>query len=113
MGDMTERRSEVRNMCADMVDVRWRETAAAKWRHGTALLEDISANGACLQLEGALPVGAELRWECSNHKFAGRVRYCVYRDIGYFAGVVFEAGAGWSSEVYTPQHLLDLKRLLC
>ncbi|HUP03025.1 MAG TPA: PilZ domain-containing protein, partial [Bryobacteraceae bacterium] len=79
----------------------------------TALLEDISPSGACLQLEVAVPVGAELLWECPNHRFAGRVRYCNYRDIGYFAGVQFEAGSGWSSDAYQPQHLLDLKRLVC
>jgi len=100
-------------MCADMLEVRWRESSTAKWRHGTALLEDISAGGACLQLEVAVPVGAELRWECPNHRFSGRVKYCTYRDIGYFAGVEFEAGTGWSSQSYTPRHLLDLKRLLC
>ena len=100
-------------MCADMLDVRWREGAAGKWRRGTALLEDISASGACLQIEESVPVGAELRWECHNHKFSGRVCYCTYRDIGFFAGVEFHAGAEWSSKAYTPRHLLDLKRLLC
>jgi hypothetical protein len=113
MASMTERRSEVRHMCADMLEVRWTDRTTGKARHATALLEDISASGACLQLETAVPVGAEMRWECPNHRFVGHVRYCTYREIGYFAGVEFEAGAKWSKQDYTPRHLLDLKRLLC
>jgi hypothetical protein len=113
MENMTERRAEVRNMCADMVDVRWTEGTNGKSRRATALLEDISASGACLQLEIPVPVGAEMRWESPNHQFVGRVRYCTYREIGYFAGVEFDAGARWSKEAYKPRHLLDLKRLLC
>src|SRR5271157_4005253 len=113
MAGMNERRSEVRNMCADMVEVRWNDRTTGKTRHMTALLEDISASGACLQLETAVPVGAEMRWESPNHQFVGHVRYCTYREIGYFAGVEFEAGAKWSKQDYKPRHLLDLKRLLC
>ena len=98
-------------MCADMVEVRWKDRTTGKSRHATALLEDISASGACLQLETAIPAGVEIRWECPNHQFVGRVRYCTYREIGYFAGVEFEVGAEWSKQAYTPRHLLDLKRL--
>jgi len=113
MTSMTERRTEVRNMCADMVEVRWSDRTTGRSRHATALLEDISASGACLQLEIAVPVGIEMRWECPNHQFVGRVRYCTYREIGYFAGVEFEPGAKWSKRAYKPRHMLDLKRLLC
>ena len=113
MGSMTEQRSEVRNMCADMVEVRWNHRSTGKSQHATALLEDISASGACLQFETAIPVGAEMRWECPKHHFVGRVRYCTYREIGYFVGVQFEPGAKWSKRAYTPRHLLDLKRFLC
>jgi hypothetical protein len=108
---MPDRRAEVRNMCADMVEVRWRDKTG-KLRRATALLEDISPSGACLQMEAALPEGAEIRWACANHEFVGRVKYCTYREIGYFAGVEFEPGAKWSKQAYRPRHLLDLKQLL-
>lgn len=100
-------------MCADMVEVRWNEGPTGKSRRATALLEDISASGACLQLEMAVPVGVEMRWACPKHEFVGRVRYCTYREIGYFAGVEFGAGVKWSKQAYKPRHLLDLKSLLC
>lgn len=110
MRDMQERRSEVRVMCADMVEVSWRDRGRS--RRATALLEDISARGACLQLETAVPCGVEIGWECPNQKFVGRVRYCTYREIGYFVGVEFEAGTRWSKRAYEPRHILDLERLI-
>ncbi len=73
-----------------------------------ALLEDIAASGACLQLEEAIPVGTQVRWA----NFRGTVRYCIYREIGYFAGVEFHAATRWSTSEYKPQHLLDPRRLM-
>jgi hypothetical protein len=109
--NMEERRSEVRMLCADMLEVCWKDPTG-KTRRATALLEDISASGACLQLETAVPLGAVIRWESPKQEFKGHVRYCVYREIGYFVGVEFDSTTKWSKKAYRPQHLLDLKRLL-
>lgn len=108
---MRNQRSEIRMLCADMVEVEWRDQAGRKWR-GTALLEDISAAGACLQVESPIPLGAEIRWEGPRTRFEGEVRYCVYREIGYFVGVEFHSDSRWSKKDYRPQHLLDLRRLV-
>ncbi|HTS27015.1 MAG TPA: PilZ domain-containing protein [Bryobacteraceae bacterium] len=108
---MRERRTEVRMLCADMVQVSWRD-ALGKNRRAMGLLEDISPSGACLQLETAVPLGSEIRWRCPRKEFAGHVQYCVYREIGYFIGVEFNGQSRWSKTAYRPQHLLDLKRLL-
>ena len=106
-----ERRAEVRMLCADMVTVSWREVGGRR-RQAIALLEDISPSGACLQLEGPITRGAEIRWHCPRRSFTGRVRYCVYREIGYFIGVQFDSASRWSKRAYKPQHLLDLKHLM-
>ena len=111
MGFMQERRSEIRMLCADMVQVHWK-TPAGKAERGMALLEDISVSGACLQLESAIPLGSEIRWETAGQEFEGSVRYCVYREIGHFVGVQFAGGTKWSRQAYQPQHLLDLERLI-
>ena len=111
MTSMQERRSEVRMLCADMVEVRWKDQAG-RMRKATALLEDIAASGACLQLETAVPLEAEIHWKSPQREFAGRVRYCVYREIGYFVGVEFDPASKWSEETYKPHHLLDLQRLM-
>ena len=105
-----ERRSEARVLCADMVDVWWRDQTG-ELRRATALLEDIARSGACLQLESPLPLGVEIGWDSPRQSFTGRVRYCVYREIGYFAGVEFSESSRWSKKNYHPQHLLDLERL--
>jgi hypothetical protein len=108
---MTNRRSELRMMCADMVDVRWNERSG-KLRRGTALLEDISSSGACLQLEAPIPLGTEIRWMSPRKEFRGYVRYCVYREIGYFIGVEFEPDSRWSKNAFMPQHMLDPQTLV-
>ena len=108
---MDERRSETRMLCADMIDVQWKGRAGSEQRT-TAILEDISSSGACLQVEEPIPLGVEIRWDQPRQKFRGYVRYCVYREIGYFVGVEFEASFKWSKKAFRPQHLLDLQTLV-
>src|ERR1035437_960586 len=108
---MQERRSEVRMLCADMVEVCWKDQAG-KARRATGLLEDISASGACLQMETDVPPEAEIHWESPQQAFGRGVRYCVYREIGYFVGMEFEPESRWRKETYQPQPLLDLQRLM-
>ena len=108
---MQERRSEVRMLCADMLEVCWKDQAG-RTQKATGLLEDISASGACLQLEAAVPLETEIRWESPQQAFTGRVRYCVYREIGYFAGVKCKPKSRGSQKTSQPQHLLDLRRLM-
>lgn len=111
MVNMTNRRSELRMMCADMVEVCWNERSG-KLRSATALLEDISTLGACLQLEMPVPLGVEIRWMSPRQEFKGCVRYCVYREIGYFVGLQFAAETKWSRKEFQPEHMLDMPRLL-
>lgn len=63
-------------------------------------------------MESAVPLSAEVHWNSPRQEFSGRVRYCVYREIGYFVGVEFEPSSKWSRKTFKPQHLLDLKRLV-
>ena len=97
-------------LCADMVDVCW--TAGGRRNRTTALLEDISVHGACLQFEMELPLGAELTIEHGEIRMQGTVRYCVYREIGYFVGIEFQQGSEWSRSRFTPEHMLDLEQLV-
>jgi hypothetical protein len=98
-------------LCADMVDVHWKDHSGKEHR-ATAILEDIAASGACLQLEAPVPLAVEIRWTSAKQQFVGTVRYCVYRDIGYFAGVEFDAAFKWSKSAFKPDHLLDPLTLL-
>ena len=98
-------------MCADLVEVCWKEPAGRK-RKSTALLEDISPSGMCLQFEIPVSIGTIVDVHCPGDKLAGVVRYCVYREIGYFVGVELKPSSRWSRQQFEPQHLLDLEELV-
>jgi PilZ domain len=103
---MEERRSEVRMLCSDLVPIRWEHPAGVQ-RTATAILEDISFSGACLQLETPLDEGVHLSIMPAGTPLRGTVRYCVLRGGGYFAGIRFDDGCRWSIHQYEPMHLLD------
>lgn len=107
---MIDRRSEPRMLCADLVDVRWKDHNG-RTRRAVANLEDISLSGACLQLETKVPVGAPMRISYDQGEFAGVVRYCMYKEIGWYVGVQFEPGCRWNEREFRPMHLLDPRSL--
>ena len=107
---MKERRSEPRLLCADLVEIDWKDDTGRK-RRFMANLEDISLSGACLQLESSIPLESNVRIRYSGGDLVGIVRYCVYREIGYFLGVEFMEGCKWNERAFKPQHLFDPRRL--
>jgi hypothetical protein len=109
--DMLDRRVELRMLCADLVDVKWRDQTG-RTRRGVANLEDISLSGACLQVDRPVALGTALLISYPKGELTGRVKYCVFREIGYFLGIEFEPGSRWSQRHYRPQHLLDPRRLV-
>lgn len=108
---MVNRRVETRLLCADLVDVQWRDPTG-RLRRSVANLEDISLSGACLQVDRPVPLGTKFRIAYPSGKLNGKVKYCVFREIGYFLGIEFEPGSEWSQRSYRPQHLLDPRRLV-
>jgi hypothetical protein len=108
---MLDRRFEPRLLCADMVDVCWKDKGG-RHKKSVANLEDISLTGACLQVEVAIPLETVIRITHAKGELAGIVKYCVFRDIGYFLGIEFEPGSRWSQKQFKPQHLLDPRRLV-
>lgn len=108
---MLERRNEPRMLCADLVNVRWRDKSG-RLRRAVANLEDISLSGVCLQLDMQLAMGTIVQISYPKGEFAGVVRYCVFREIGYFVGIQFDPGCKWSRNHFKPQHLLDPRTLL-
>lgn len=104
-------RAEIRMLCADMVQVCWEQTSSGKCR-ATALLEDISPSGMCLQFEVSIPVGTRVSIRSPGERLTGIVRYCVYREIGYFVGIELQESSRWSREQFEPRHLLDLEELV-
>lgn len=108
---MHNRRIEPRMLCADLVDVQWKDKNG-RTRRAVANLEDISLSGACLQLDIPIPLQANLSIRYPNGQLQGLVCYCVYKEIGYFIGVEFEPGSRWSLRQFRPQHMLDPRSLV-
>jgi hypothetical protein len=109
---MLRERSESRMLCADLVDIRWKDKSG-RGRKATAILEDISSSGACVQIEdGPIPENTAVKICHPKGQLQGTVRYCVFREIGYFVGLQFEADSKWSRKEFQPDHMLDMPRLL-
>src|SRR5580704_12282541 len=104
---MSERRSEPRYMCSELVTIVTRG-AGGPPAEAVANLEDISPSGACLQLEDAIQVGTDIEIVCSQCRLKGKVRYCRFVEIGYDVGVELEPRAAWDRRRFEPDHLLDI-----
>jgi hypothetical protein len=108
---MLRERSESRMLCADLVDIRWKDKSG-RGHKATAILEDISSSGACVQIEGPIPPNTIVKICHPKGELQGTVRYCVFREIGYFVGLQFEPDSKWSRKEFQPDHMLDMPRLL-
>ena len=107
---MQERRMDNRLLCADLVEVIW--TYGGRTERRIANLEDISLSGVCLQLEKELKPETKVIIRYGDGALVGVVRYCTYRDLGYFVGVELAPESRWSTQHYKPEHLLDPRDLL-
>ncbi len=108
---MIDSRLHPRSLCADLVTLEW-EDEAGRPQRASALLEDISPAGACLQTDVPVPVQASVRVAHGLHwSMPCRTAYCSFREIGYFVGLVFDE-EHWKEASFRPQHLLNLAELL-
>jgi hypothetical protein len=94
-------------MCAQMVTVVFQGDDGQK-RRMTAILEDISPGGACIQLEQPIALDTAISILYPHGRYYGTVRHCESGQTGYFAGVQFSPGYRWSRQRFTPEHLLEL-----
>jgi len=107
---MEEKRLEGRFLCADLVRLDWL-TGEDNLRSEQALLEDISPQGACVQLEEPVALGSIVMLKVGTAPFYGHVCYCTFRDGSYFIGLRFSDHTKWSEGIVTPQHLTNLQQL--
>jgi hypothetical protein len=107
---MQDRRSEARILCSDLVAVEWKD-GHGKHRKFMANLEDISPHGACVQLDRPLPLQSKLRLTHPKGILEATVRWCIFREIGYFVGVEFTPGMKWTRKDFRPRHMLDPRKL--
>ncbi|MBV9302885.1 MAG: hypothetical protein JOY62_04510 [Acidobacteriaceae bacterium] len=108
---MQERRLDRRLLCAELVEMIWRDQTGRECRR-VANLEDISHYGACLQVETPILCGTPVSMRYDDNLLSGTIRYCLYQDLGYFLGLEFEESSRWSPRQFRPSHLLDVCRLV-
>ena len=102
------RRRELRNQCADLLKIRWKDSKGNAQRE-TATLEDISAGGVCLKVENPIPPGTPVVILYPSGQYQGRVKHCDTQMDWHFIGVEFEHGYRWSKEHFEPEHLLQFR----
>ena len=105
---MAEKRREPRYMCSELVNVliRYEDHTV---QEAIANLEDISPSGACVQLDDAVRLGADIEIVCSACSFKGKVRNCRHADGRYDVGVAFDESGAWDASRYEPAHLLPIE----
>ena len=98
-------------MCSELVSVAFKKAYGAE-SMVTANLEEISATSALLLSETRIPAGTSLSINCQSNELKGVVASCVVdRELGYFVTVLLAGNSRWSSQWFTPEHLLALPQL--
>jgi len=104
---MLQQRSEPRFLCSDLVKIQMGRGRKSPGET-IANLEDISASGACLQLEQAVLEGTAVEIVCSRCRLRGKVKYCNFVETGYRVGVEFQKRKSWNLRRFEPRHFLDI-----
>ena len=102
-----KQRRENRNLCAELLTIRWTD-GAGDTRNEVGTLEDISETGACLHLENSIPLGSVVTLLYPEGEYLGKIKYCIYQEIGFVLGIEFDEGYRWSKSDFQPAHLLEL-----
>lgn len=107
---MKERRTDHRMLCAQLVELIYRD-GAGNYRRQLVNLDDISQAGACVQVDTQLPDGSAVFIRCNDDELKGTVRYCGFREGSYFLGIEFSQDSRWSPDSFIPEHLFDPRSL--
>lgn len=93
-------------MCSDFVQIAW--MGARQMRvSAVGLLEDVSPEGLCLNLEQAVPVGGTVHLHTKGFDGEALVKYCEAGEYGYLVGLEFTDGYCWEREKWRPAHLTE------
>ena len=105
MKAQNDRRKTNRVLCADFVQIAWHDQNRSRISY-VGLLEDVSPEGLCINLELPVPVGQAVFLHTKGFEGEAEVRYCNLGDYGYLVGMEFADGCSWDREKWRPKHLL-------
>jgi hypothetical protein len=101
-------RQEDRELCADLVKIQWKPESGplhSEW----AILADISASGACLEIEEPIAPDTVVSLQFKGDCCQARIKYCKFDKVNYLLGVQFEQGYRWSRRKFKPEHLIQFR----
>lgn len=101
-----ERRSSPRHMCSELVHLNWQNPRGGR-KSDVGLLEDVSPQGACVNLKAPMKVGDLVSVHTRGFDGDAEVAYCQPIEDGYQVGLEFLDGSGWNREKWRPKHLLE------
>jgi len=101
-------RKDPRNLCADLLKIRWKDEGGCAHRE-YASLEDISERGLCLRLDLPINPGCQVTILYPKGKYEGRVKHCHFENDNHLIGIEFLPGYRWSRRQYDPAHLLQFR----
>jgi PilZ domain len=101
-----EKRAGHRLLCSDLV------LLVSEKHRAVGILEDISPQGASVQIEVDLPVGGRVEIRVGRSLWQGVIRHCSPYPYGFTIGIEFDLGSRWSPAEYQPRHGLDPRSLL-
>ena len=105
---MDEKRRDIRNQCADLLDIHWVD-GKGKVHDEIVTLDDISPSGACIKMDRSIRINTVVDLKYPGGTFVGHVKYCKREPIGYYIGVEFQEGYRWDLCKYKPEHLLQIR----
>lgn len=79
-----------------MAEVSWQDAGGSSFR-ARATLEDMSASGACLRVQSAVPVGSRVMIKWYREQFSAVARNCRQEGRDYLLGVRREADSAQSN----------------
>lgn len=101
-----DRRQNQREMCSDFVHIAWMDQHNNRFSY-LGLLEDVTPEGLCLNLDVPAPVGHTVHLHTRGFDGEAEVRYCQRGDYGYQVGVEFTNDCSWDRAKWRPKHLLE------
>ena len=101
-----DRRHVQREMCSDFGQIAWLDQRGRRISC-LGLIEDVSPDGLCLNLELPGPASATVHLHTKGFEGEARVCYCELGDSGYLIGLEFVNGCAWDRNKWRPRHLLS------
>jgi len=102
--------SRARYLCSELVKVEWQSQAGGF--DAVAILEEIWADGACVQTLQPMQPGARVWIVARRALFLGTLTECRVLDDGYFSRVAFDSECRWSRRSYKPEHMINTRTVL-